>query len=551
MNPIISRELLEVLRTRKAVALQLVLAVSCALLVLVRWPTGDLADLNGARSLEVLRIFGYGLLTGILLLVPAYPATSLVREKIKGTLALLLNSPLRPWSIYVGKLGGVLGFTATLLVMTLPAAAACYALGGTAGPGGIPALYGVLGLAALQLSTLGLLVSSRSQSTDGALRVTYALVLVVAVLTLVPHLLLRGSAGPATEFAYWMRYLSPIPAVMEVLGQGDVGSHGLSANTGAVGRYALLASAMSALCALATVLRLNHTMLDRARAAGVMTEDRSEGGQTLRGILFVIDPQRRSGSMSLWVNPVMVKEFRTRRFGRSHWTLRLIAVSAILSLLMSYVAVSGALGWGIEVIGGGLVLMQVALLILFAPSLAGGLVSSERESGTWQLLRMTPLRPGTILRGKLMSVAWPLVLLMSATLPGYVVMMSIKPALVPQVERVVVCLALTAVFAVLVSAAASTLFRSTAAAMTASYVTLLAVCVGPMLIRLGQEAPFGRATVEAALSIDPVAAALQASDMPGFAQYQLLPLNWWVIGSACVALLVFLGVRTWQLYRPE
>src|SRR5438045_6040270 len=137
MYAIIYRELLELLRTRKVIALQLGLALACALLVLVRWPTGDLADLSGARSLQVLRMFGYGLLAGVLLLVPAFPATTLVREKIKGTLALLLNSPLRPWSIYLGKLGGVLGFTAVLLVMTFPAAAACYALGGSGARGGI------------------------------------------------------------------------------------------------------------------------------------------------------------------------------------------------------------------------------------------------------------------------------------------------------------------------------------------------------------------------------------------------------------------------------
>ena len=135
MNPIIRRELLEVLRMRKTVALQLGLGLACALLVLVRWPTGDVADLSGARSLEVLRIFGYGLLAAILLMVPAFPATSLVREKVKGTLTLLLNSPLRPWSIYLGKLGGILGFALILLVMTLPAAAACRALGGLARSG--------------------------------------------------------------------------------------------------------------------------------------------------------------------------------------------------------------------------------------------------------------------------------------------------------------------------------------------------------------------------------------------------------------------------------
>jgi ABC-type transport system involved in multi-copper enzyme maturation permease subunit len=551
VNPIVKRELMEVLRTRKAVALQVGLGLACALLVLVRWPTGDMADLSGARSLQVLRVFGYGLLAGILLLVPAFPASSLVREKIKGTLALLLNSPMRPWSIYLGKLGGVLGFTAILLVMTLPAAAACYALGGTGVRGGVAELYVVLAVATLQLSALGLLVSSRSQSTDGALRWTYALVLGVCVLTLVPFALLRGLPGVGTEVAAWLRSLSPIPAVMETLGQGDVGAAGMASGGGEVVRYLVLALLFSLGCAVATVARLNHTALDWARSAGVMTEDRPEEERAMRRVFFLVDPQRRSGSMTLWVNPVMVKEFRTRRFGRSHWMLRLVALSAILSLALGLLATTGALPWGIEVIGGAMVLLQIVLLILFAPSLAAGLVSSERESGSWQLLRMTPLSAGAILRGKLLSVAFPLLLLLGATLPGYVVLMTVKPTLFAQVERVIVCLALTAVFAVLLSAAASTLFRSTAAATTASYLGLLGVCVAPLLVWLGRDAPFGHSTVEAVLSANPVAAALQASDTPGFRDYVLLPLNWYIVGAACVALLLFLGMRTWQLCRPE
>jgi ABC-type transport system involved in multi-copper enzyme maturation permease subunit len=417
--------------------------------------------------------------------------------------------------------------------------------------GGIAALYGVLLLAALQVATLGLLVSSRCQSTDGALRATYALVLAVSVLTLVPDTLLRGGEGPLETAASWLRSLSPIPAVMEILGQGDVGTFGMSAGSGTAGRYVLLACVASLICAVATVGRLNHTALDRARPAGVMTQDRSGLAQLLRRVVFLVDPQRRSGSMSLWVNPVMVKEFRSRRFGRSHWLLRLIGVCAILSLGLSYIAAAGILGWGPEFIGSALVMLQVALLILFAPSLASGLISTERESGTWQLLRMTPLSPGVIVRGKLLSVAWPLLLLLCATLPGYITLMTVKPERIYQVERVVGCLVLTAIFAVLWSAAASTLFRSTAAATTASYVGLLAVCGLPLLIWLGREAPFGRATVQAALAIDPVAAALQASETPGFASYELLPLNWWIIGSACVSLVLFLALRTWQLYRPE
>jgi ABC-type transport system involved in multi-copper enzyme maturation permease subunit len=321
---------------------------------------------------------------------------------------------------------------------------------------------------------------------------------------------------------------------------------------GVIGRYLLLAGALSLACALATVAQLRPaTLLDRARPPGVMTEDRSAGARALRRLLFLVDPQRRSGCMSLWLNPVMVKEFRSRRFGRSHWLIRLLALCVILSLGLSLVAATGILGWGLEVVGGALVLLQLALLILFAPSLGSGLVSGELESGSWQLLRMTPLSAGAILRGKLLSVAWPLLLLLGATLPGYIVMMTVEPTLVYLVRRVVICLALTAVFAVLLSAAVSSLFRTTAAATTASYLSLLAVSVGPLLVWLGRGAPFGHATVEKVLSVSPVAAALQASATPGFASYELLPANWWVIGSACVVVLGLLSVRTWRLCRPE
>jgi ABC-type transport system involved in multi-copper enzyme maturation permease subunit len=551
MTPIIRRELLELLRTRKAAAVQIILALSCALLVLVRWPTSGVSDLSGARSLQVLRVFGYGLLAGIVFLVPAYPATSLVREKVRGTLALLLNTPMSPVGIYLGKLGGVLGFTAILLLMTLPAAAACYALGGSSVQGGVGLLYVVLGMAAVQLATLGLFVSVRSQSTDAALRTTYALVLAVCALPLAPYWLVQGDTGPLVEIAERFRCLSPIPAVMEVLGHGGVAAHGMDAGGGAIEKYLILASGMSLMCALLTITRLKGVPLDRARPAGVMTQDRSAGERVARRLFFLVDPQRRSGTLSAWINPVMVKEFRSRRFGRSHWTLRLIAISAILSLALSYIAAAGALGWGPAMIGGALVILQTALLLLFAPSLAAGLISSEREGGGWQLLRSTPLSPGAILRGKLVSVAWPLILLLCGTLPGYIVMMTVDPELAPQAERVVVCLALMAVFAVLVSAAASSLFSSTATATAAANVILVGVCVGPLLAWLGRDAPFGHRTVETVLTISPLAAALHASETAGFREYELLPANWWIMGAVSFVLLVLLIVRTRQLYRPE
>jgi ABC-type transport system involved in multi-copper enzyme maturation permease subunit len=548
MTPIVHRELLSLLRTRKAVVAQLVLAMACALLVLARWPSEGSADLGGTRSLQVLRVFGYGLLAGVLLLSPAVPATSLVAERVRGTLALLLNSPLSAGSIYGGKLLAALGFTAILMLMTLPAAGACHALGGVSARGGVALLYLLLLAASVQIATIGLLVSSRAQSIDGALRTTYALVLAVVLIPLAPYWLLQGSA--AAPIADWVRCISPVPAVMEVLGQSGVGSRGFGTNS-AIVRYFFLAGVMSLACAAATVWSLKGRPLDRGRTAGVMTQDRSTIGQLFRRIVFLIDPQRRSRGMTLLVNPVMVKEFRTRRFGRSHWTLRLIALTAVLSLGLSYVAAGGALGWGIEATGGALVILQSALLVLFGPSLAAGLISAEREGGTWTLLRTTPLSSGVILRGKLLSAAWPLLLLLCATLPGYVVLMTIRPELRGQVERVIGCLAATAVLCVFVSAATSSVFRTTAAATAASYLAIVTICLFPLLIWLGREAPFGHTTVEKALAVSPLAAALSVSETPGFASYRLLPINWWITGSIDVVLLIFLWLRTRQLYRPE
>ena len=66
-------------------------------------------NLSGEQAQAVLRLFGYGLLVSLILLTPVFPASAVVREKQQRTLELLLNSPLTPWSIFLGKTGGVAG----------------------------------------------------------------------------------------------------------------------------------------------------------------------------------------------------------------------------------------------------------------------------------------------------------------------------------------------------------------------------------------------------------------------------------------------------------
>jgi hypothetical protein len=300
-----------------------------------------------------------------------------------------------------------------------------------------------------------------------------------------------------------------------------------------------------------TAVRLRPTMFDRSRSQGIITDDLGRGRQAVRRAFFLVDPQRRKKAIGWFRNPVTVKEFRQRRFGRSHWMIRLVAGCALVSLGLTHAATAGTLDWGVETIGGIMVVLQVALVVLLTPSLAAGLISTEHENGGWAILRMTRLSVGQIVRGKLFSVVWPLALILLATLPGYAVMMYIMPVLAQQISYVLICLVLAAVFALLLSATVSSFFRRTAPATITAYSILVGIWGGTTLVWLGRDAPFGHRIVESALLINPMAAALSVLEVPGFVGYDLVPANWWFVGAACVACLVVMTVQIWRLTRPE
>lgn len=550
-NPVVGRELIGLLRTRRSIVILAAVAAAFSLLIIARWPSDGVVDLSGAASRDVFRVFAYSLTAAVALLVPVFPSTSIVQEKQTGTLALLLNSPMGPVAIYLGKLVGALGFVLLMLSATIPATAACFALGGVSLLDELVPLYLILIGAGILFTTWSLLVSTLAITTDGAVRGTFGGVLVMFLLVLLPHYFLDGSETDLARVAAILRNISPVPAIMEVVGHADIGSRQLEDHSSGVTTFGMFAGVLSLLFAGMTVGRLNHGLLDRARSQGHVTDDRQFGVRIFRRLMFLIDPQRRKPGIGPLTNPVMVKEFRSRQFGRLHWLLRIVGGCAIISLGLAFAATLGSEEWGVETIGGIIVSMQAALIVLFTPSLASGLISSERESGSWELLRMTPLSAAKIVRGKLFSVTWTLLILLMASLPGYGVMIWIKPILEEQIIQVLICLALGAVFAMLLSAAVSSFFRRTAPATIVSYSLLLSLWAGSLLIWLGRDAPFGYSAVQTALSINPMAAALSVIGTPGFTSYHLIPINWWVTGTASLALLLVLLVQTWRITRPE
>ena len=213
----------------------------------------------------------------------------------------------------------------------------------------------------------------------------------------------------------------------------------------------------------------------------------------------------------------------------------------------------GTLDWGPATLGAIMVVLTGALIVLVTPSLATGIIAGERESGGWVLLQMTPLSTWSIVVGKLLSVAWIVLLILLATLPGYAVLWKIDVTgdLRARMPQVMITLALTAVMSVLVSAAISSLCTRTAAATALAYSVLVGGASGTFLFWLGRDAPFPRNVVEKVLTINPLAAALTLIDAPGFVGYHLLPANWWFMGGVCMASVMVLLVQTWRLTRPR
>ena len=547
---IIERELLALLRSGRTLVILLAVSIAFSVIVFLKWPSSGIVDLDGAKGREVFAWLTYAMLAAAILIVPVFPSTSLVTEVRRRTLELLLNSPLSRTSIYLGKALAMLGFVMLLLFATLPALTCCYLMGGLSFTEDVLKLYLFLTLVSLQLIVIGLLVGTYCRSTESALRWSYGVTFAMTIVPWFPDALFPGGTSPIAKGCQLLKLISPIPALMKMLNQSSVGGSGLMESRDPVLWYVGFATLFIVVGSVVCILRLSHSLLDRSRSQGFITDDQDQWVRASRRVLFLVDPQRRSAGIPPFVNPVMVKEFQCRQFGRMHWLLRLVAGCAVLSLLLTLASAQGTESRGVEYTGA-LIVLQVALIVLLTPGLASGMIAGEMEGGSWNLLRVTPLTPGRILRGKLISVVLTLALLLCATLPGYAVIMLIKPTLQQQVVQVLICLILAAVLSMLVSATVSSFFRKTAVATTVSYGCLVAIFGGTMLIWMNREAPFGFGFVQQALRLNPMAAALNAMQANGFESYDLIPSSWWITGITSIVLLVILYFQTLRLTRPD
>jgi ABC-2 type transport system permease protein len=147
-------------------------------------------------TLESVNLFVPGLIALVLVLVSALmTAISLSREKERGTLEVLLVSPLRPQHIIVGKVIPYLGLAFANVLTALLAAWAVFHVpfrGSVALLLAESVIYTIVSLA------LGVLVAARAASQRAAM-------LTAMLVTMLPNTLLSGMIFPIASMPAWLR----------------------------------------------------------------------------------------------------------------------------------------------------------------------------------------------------------------------------------------------------------------------------------------------------------------------------------------------------------
>jgi ABC-2 type transport system permease protein len=152
-------------------------------------------------TLESVNLFVPGLIALVLTLVSALmTAISLSREKERGTLEILLVSPLRPWQIIIGKVLPYLLLAFANVVTALSAAWIVFRVpfrGNLVLLLAASVIYTMVGLA------LGVLIASRTSSQRAAM-------LGALVGTMLPSTLLSGMIFPIASLPGWLQPLTNV-----------------------------------------------------------------------------------------------------------------------------------------------------------------------------------------------------------------------------------------------------------------------------------------------------------------------------------------------------
>jgi len=191
------------------------------------------------------------------------------------------------------------------------------------------------------------------------------------------------------------------------------------------------------------------------------------------------------------VNPIIVKELRSRMRGARAFVI----LTGVLLLLggVSYALyrivlatsrysaspLSPQIG---QALFSGLVFLELMMVCFITPAVTAGSISGEQEKLTYEMLLATPLRPISILWGKLFSSLSYVFLLIFAAVPMASLVFIFGGVTPRDMIKSLIVLVTIAVTLGVIGVFMSAWLRRTARATVLTYLVVLALLVGPLFI---------------------------------------------------------------------
>ena len=190
----------------------------------------------------------------------------------------------------------------------------------------------------------------------------------------------------------------------------------------------------------------------------------------------------------LFANPIVVKELRSRMRGARAFvilTAMLLLLGAInygiyriviLTNTYNMAPLSPQIGQTLFVT---LIFLELGLVCFLTPAITAGAISGEMENQTYEMLLATPLRPASILHGKLFSALSYILVLILAAVPLSSLVFIFGGVAPRDMLKALVVLLVVMVTLGMVSVFMSAWLKRTAAATVLSYVVVLLLFFAP------------------------------------------------------------------------
>ncbi|HOK05514.1 MAG TPA: hypothetical protein PLN24_09700, partial [Victivallales bacterium] len=174
-NPIFKKEFSLISRSIQNNIIICSYLIFLSITIVALWPSEGVLSLASAAGKQIFSIFFSINLTLILLMVPAFSASSITYEKENNTFSSLFVTLLSPFEIMSGKLFASIICLLLVVLFSTPIAAICSLTGGISNLLLFKILF-VLFLSAFSYAMVGLAASAVCERTSTAVVLNYAII---------------------------------------------------------------------------------------------------------------------------------------------------------------------------------------------------------------------------------------------------------------------------------------------------------------------------------------------------------------------------------------